>query len=154
MQRSRLAAIESHSCRMGGLAVEVIDWALLALFWLLTFVPGTAAICAGWVSPWFRKTVSSPRLGGWADLCMGIGGTLTVGPVHRHLGSTPMTACATIVGFCFVFSALGLYRRSYRPEPSTSTACQHTAASAAGVQQRNTGTIAPTTDPDRPQVLN
>lgn len=154
MQRSRLAAIESHSCRMGGLAVEVIDWALLALFWLLTFVSGTAAICAGWVPPWFRKTVSSPRLGGWADTCMGLGGTLTVGPVHRHLGSTPMTALATIVGFCFVFSALGLYRRSYRPEPSRPTAYQHTAASADAVQQRNTATIAPTTDPDRPQVPN
>jgi hypothetical protein len=139
---------------MGGFAVEVIDWALLALFWLLTFVPGTAAICAGWVLPWFRKTVSSPRLGGWADICMGMGGTLTVGPVHRHLGSTPMAAFATLVGCCFVFGALDLYRRSYRPEPSRSTEYQHTAASAAVVQQRNTATIAPTTDPDRQQMPN
>lgn len=139
---------------MGGLAVGVIGWALLVLFWLVTLAPGTAAICAGWVPPWFRKTVSSPRLGGWADICMGIGGTLTVGPVHHHLGSKPMTAFATIVGFCFVFGALGLYRRSYRPEPSKSAERQHTSASAAVVLQRDTATVAPTTDPERPQISN
>ncbi|MEY2245170.1 hypothetical protein [Streptomyces sp. BF23-18] len=134
--------------------MEVIDWALLGLFWTLTLVPGTAAIRAGWVAPWFRKTVASPRLGGWADVCMGVGGTLTVGPVHRHLGSTPMTAFASVVGVCFVFLALGLYRRSSRPEPSGPTAHQHAAASADAAQRRDTATVAPATDPDRPQVPN
>lgn len=140
-----------------GLAVDVIGWTALALFWLVTFVPGIAAICVGWVPPWFRKTVSSPRLGGWADICAGVGGSIIVGPVHRHLESTPMATFATIVGFCFLFSALGLYRRSYRPELSGATAYQYTAAAgfqAGAVQPRDTATTEPTTDTHQPHTPN
>ncbi|MFF3948916.1 hypothetical protein ACFYYN_29400 [Streptomyces sp. NPDC001902] len=134
--------------------MDVIGWTVLSLFWLLTFVPGIAAICFGWVPPWFRKTVSSPRLGGWADICAGIGGTIIVGPVHRHLDSTPMSAFATIAGFCFLFGAFGLYRRSYRPEPSKATAYQHVAGSADAVQQPSTATMAPAADSHRPHTPN
>jgi hypothetical protein len=141
----------------GGLAVDVIGWTVLALYWLLTFVPGIAAICVGWVPPWFRKTVSSPRLGGWADVCAGVGGTIIVGPVHRHLEPTPMATFATVVGFCFLFSAFGLYRRSHRPEPSGATACRYTAAPAfqtGAVQPRDAATTEPTTELHQPQAPN
>lgn len=137
--------------------MDVIGWTALALYWLLTFPPGIAAICVGWVPPWFRKTVSSPRLGGWADVCAGVGGTIIVGPVHRHLESTSMAIFATLVGFCFLFSAFGLYRRSHRPEPTGPTAYQYTATSAfraGALQQRDPATTEPTTDPHQPQTPN
>ncbi|MFE0629803.1 hypothetical protein ACFW3D_22915 [Streptomyces sp. NPDC058864] len=98
--------------------MDVIGWTVLALYWLLTFGSGIAALCAGWVAPWLRRTVSSPRLSGWADVCAGFGGTLAVGPVHRHLGGSPMSVVATTVGFCLILGAFGLYRRSYRPAPA------------------------------------
>lgn len=140
-----------------GLAVDVVGWTVLAFYWLLTFVPGVAAICVGWVPPWFRKTVSAPRLGGWADVCAGVGGTLVVGPVHRHLDSTSMSTFATTVGFCFLLSAFGLYRRSYRPGSSGAAAYRYTAAPAfqpgAG-QQRDAATTELTADLNQSQKPN
>lgn len=140
-----------------GLAVDVVGWTVLGLYWLLTFVPGMAAICVGWVSPWFRRTVASPRLGGWADVCAGVGGTLVVGPVHRHLEATSMSTFTTAVGFCFLLSAFGLYRRSYRPWSSGATAYQYAAAPAVhagAVQQRDAATTELAVDPHRPQKPN
>ncbi|WP_406267450.1 hypothetical protein OH779_22935 [Actinacidiphila glaucinigra] len=52
-----------------------------------------------------------------ADICAGFGGTLGVGPVHRHLAGTPMSVVATTVSLCLFLGAFGLYRRSYRPAP-------------------------------------
>ncbi|MFE2542962.1 hypothetical protein [Actinacidiphila glaucinigra] len=127
--------------------MDVIGWTVLALYWLLTFVPGTAALCVGWVPPWFRKTVSSPRLSGWADICAGFGGTLAVGPVHRHLGGTPMSAVATTVGFCLFLGAFGLYRRSYRPAPAAAS------DSPGAAPQRTTAALVPAAaDSHQPQA--
>lgn len=68
-----------------------------------------------------------------------------------------MATFATVVGFCFLFSAFGLYRRSYRPEPSGATAYQYTAAPAfqtGAVQPRDTATTESTTEIHQPQAPN
>ena len=95
--------------------MDVIGWAGLVVVWVRTIVPGLITLCTGWVFPLIRQQTVSPRLSGWGAICMGIGATLGVGPVHRHLDSTPFATLGVVVALCILVGGLALEVLSRRP---------------------------------------
>ena len=110
VQRSRPAADESHTCRTEDTGpMDFIDWALLAGLWVVCFGSGIAALSSGWVFPWLRKKILSPRLAGWGNICAGIG--FTIGPgLHADNWGAVAVAC------CFMAGGAFLYHLSRRPK--------------------------------------
>ena len=88
------------------------QWAILAVVWLITLVPGTAAISRGWIPAWLRGSVLFPRMWGSGDVALGLG--ITIGMIASH-GHSGASTGGVIAGLCIVLCGLGLMARAQRP---------------------------------------
>jgi uncharacterized membrane protein len=94
-----------------GAKVDAFQWVALAVVWAVTVLPGMAAIFCGWLLPWMRSRIASPRLYGGGQVMVGLGITIGMPTSHWH---SPASLAGPIVGFLLIFCGVGLGMSSTR----------------------------------------
>jgi hypothetical protein len=95
----------------GAFAMDAFQWVALAVVWAVTVLPGMAAIFCGWLLPWMRSRIASPRLYGGGQVTVGLGITIGMPTSHWH---SPASLAGPIVGFLLIFCGVGLGMSSTR----------------------------------------
>ncbi|GAA1088623.1 hypothetical protein GCM10009663_35290 [Kitasatospora arboriphila] len=88
------------------------QWACLVAAWAFTLVPGIAAVSRGWLLPWLRGRVPSPRLWGTGEITLGLG--ITTGMISSHWHSLA-SLVGTTAGLCLGLCGLGILAKAQRP---------------------------------------
>lgn len=89
--------------------MDAVEWTTLGTVLAITLIPGSAAVARGWLVPWLRGRVLSPRLWGAGTIMTGIGAAIGVIAPHGR---------SQVAALCILAAGLGL------------TALAHTSAGA------------------------
>lgn len=90
--------------------MDILRWGLLGVIWAVTVVPGVPALSHGWVLPWLRQRIRSPRLLGLSDLMVGLAGTVAVISAgwHVHAVHAQAAHAGEILSMCLGFCGFGM----------------------------------------------
>jgi hypothetical protein len=88
------------------------EWVTFAVVWAITLLPGIAAVFRGWLPPWLRGRVPSPRLWGGGQIALSIG--ITIEMTNSHWRPN-VSLAGTIAGLCMILCGVGILAKAQRP---------------------------------------